>query len=139
MVLKPERFTEQAQEVLRNSQELVHQHQHSQWDVEHILLALLELEDGLPGEIFRELNVSVEAVKARLQQFLESAPRVVQGTAQIYTTPRVQRLLENARQESERLRDEFIGVEHLFIAAVMEPQGEFLHFLLQLIYPLHQF
>ena len=44
MVLKPERFTEQAQEVLRNSQELVHQHQHSQWDVEHILLALLELE-----------------------------------------------------------------------------------------------
>ena len=124
MVLKPERFTEQAQEVLRNSQELVHLHQHSQWDVEHILLALLELEDGLPGEIFRELTISVEAVKARLRQFLEAAPRVVQGANQIYTTPRVQRLLENARQESERLRDEFIGVEHLFIAAVMEPQGD---------------
>ena len=124
MVLKPERFTEQAQEVLRNSQELVHQHQHSQWDVEHILLALLGLEDGLPGEIFRELDISVEAVKSRLGQFLEAAPRVVQGANQIYTTPRVQRLLENARQESERLRDEFIGVEHLFIAAVMEPQGD---------------
>ena len=124
MVLKPERFTEQAQEVLRNSQELVHQHQHSQWDVEHILLALLELEDGLPGEIFRELDISVEAVKARLLQFLEAAPRVVQGANQIYTTPRVERLLESARQESERLRDEFIGVEHLFIAAVMEPQGD---------------
>ena len=82
MVLKPERFTEQAQEVLRNSQELVHQHQHSQWDVEHILLALLELEDGLPAEIFRELEISVEAVTARLGQFLEVAPRVVQGANQ---------------------------------------------------------
>ena len=53
MVLKPERFTEQAQEVLRNSQELVHKHQHSKCDVEHILLGLLELEDGLPARIFR--------------------------------------------------------------------------------------
>ena len=52
MVLRPEQFTEQAQDVLRNSQELVRHYQHSQWDVEHILLALLELENGLPGDIF---------------------------------------------------------------------------------------
>ena len=124
MVLRPEQFTEQAQEVLRNSQELVQRLQHSQWDVEHILLALLELDNGLPTEILEELGISVDAVKARLRQFLDAAPRVVQGAAQIYTTPRVQRLLENARQESERLRDEFIGVEHLFIATILEPQGD---------------
>ena len=124
MVLKPEQFTEQAQEVLRHSQELVHEYQHSQWDVEHIVLALLGLENGLPEAIFAELNVSVEAVKSRLRVFLESAPRLVQGTSQIYTTPRAQRLLENASVESQRLRDEFIGVEHLFVGAVMEPQGD---------------
>ena len=124
MVLKPEQFTEQAQEVLRHSQELVHEYQHSQWDVEHIVLALLGLENGLPEAIFAELNVSVEAVKSRLKVFLESAPRLVQGTSQIYTTPRAQRLLENASVESQRLRDEFIGVEHLFVGAVMEPQGD---------------
>ena len=51
MVLRPDQFTEQAQDVLHNSQELVRRYSHSQWDVEHILLALLELEKGLPVEM----------------------------------------------------------------------------------------
>ena len=58
MVLRPEQFTEQAREVLNNSQELVRRFNHSQWDVEHILLALLELEEGLPGDILNELGIS---------------------------------------------------------------------------------
>lgn len=124
MVLRPEQFTEQAQEVLRRSQELVYRYQHTQWDVEHILLALIGLDDGIPTKILEELGVPVDAMKTRLHQLLEAAPKVVSGTNQIYATPRVQRLLENARQESERLKDEFISVEHLFIAAVMESQGE---------------
>ena len=124
MVLKPEQFTEQAQDVLRHSQELVHQYQHSQWDVEHIGLALLELENGLPGSILAELNVSSEAVKSRLRTLLEAAPRLVQSVNQIYTTPRVQVLLEEAKVEAERLKDEFIGVEHLFIAVTKDVQGE---------------
>jgi ATP-dependent Clp protease ATP-binding subunit ClpC len=124
MVLRPEQFTEQAQEVLRSSQELVYRYQHTQWDVEHILLALIGLEDGIPSKILEELGVSVDAMKTRLHQLLEAAPKVVSGANQIYATPRVQRLLENARQESERLKDEFISIEHLFIAAVMESQGD---------------
>ena len=50
MVLKPEQFTEQAQEVLNSSQDMVRRYQHTQWDVEHVLTALLELEQGIPGE-----------------------------------------------------------------------------------------
>jgi ATP-dependent Clp protease ATP-binding subunit ClpC len=46
MVLRPDQFTEQAQQVLQNSQELVRRYNHSQWNVEHILMALLELEQG---------------------------------------------------------------------------------------------
>ncbi len=42
MVLKPDDFTEQAQEIIGKSQEIVRRYQHSQWDVEHILMALLE-------------------------------------------------------------------------------------------------
>ncbi len=42
MVLRPENFTEQAQEVLNASQELMRQYRHNQWDVEHIFLALLQ-------------------------------------------------------------------------------------------------
>ena len=61
MVLRPEQFTEQAQEVLHNSQELVRRYHHSQWDVEHVLLALLELERGLPSDILSELGVPSDA------------------------------------------------------------------------------
>ena len=124
MVLRPEQFTEQAQEVLHNSQELVRRYHHSQWDVEHVLLALLELERGLPGQILSELGISAEAVKARLHQMLEAAPKVAGEADQIYATPRAARLLDNARLEAERLKDEFIGAEHLFIAAIMEQQGD---------------
>ena len=124
MVLRPEQFTEQAQDVLRDSQELVRRYQHSQWDVEHILLALLELERGLPGEIFAELGNSTETIKARLHGLLEASPKVAYESNQIYATPRAARLLDNAKRESERLSDEFIGAEHLLIAATMETQGD---------------
>ena len=124
MVLRPEQFTEQARDVLNNSQELVRRFNHSQWDVEHILLALLELEQGLPGDILNELGISAAAVKTKLRQALEAGAKVAYDQNQIYATPRAQRLLDNAKKESERLKDEFIGAEHMFIAAVMESQGE---------------
>ncbi|MCH8349430.1 MAG: AAA family ATPase [Chloroflexi bacterium] len=122
--MRPEQFTEQAQEVLHNSQEMVRRYNHSQWDVEHVLLALLELEKGLPGDILTELGINAQAVKARLHQVLEAAPKVTSDSAQIYATPRAARLLDNAKRESERLKDDYIGAEHLFIAATMESQGD---------------
>ncbi len=124
MVMTPEQFTEQAQQVLQRSQELVRNYQHTQWDVEHVLLALVGAEEGVSTRIFEELGVSVEAMKTRLHQVLEATPKVVGGQSQIYATPRVQRLLENAQQESHRLNDEFISVDHLMVAAAMELQGD---------------
>ena len=124
MVLRPEQFTEQAQEVLHNSQELVRRYHHSQWDVEHVLLALLELERGLPSDILSELGVPSDALKAKMNEALEAGAKVDHEDNQIYATPRAARLLDNAKQESERLKDEYIGAEHLFIAATMESQGD---------------
>ncbi|PKB79923.1 MAG: Clp protease [SAR202 cluster bacterium Io17-Chloro-G9] len=122
--MRPEQFTEQAQDVLRNSQELVRRYQHSQWDVEHILLALLELEHGVPRDIFAELGTSTDNIGARLHGLLEAGPKVAYENTQIYATPRAASLLDNAKRESERLNDEFIGAEHLLIAATMETQGD---------------
>jgi ATP-dependent Clp protease ATP-binding subunit ClpC len=124
MVLKPEQFTEQAQEVLNNAQDMVRRYQHTQWDVEHVLTALLELEQGIPENILSELGIQSEAVKARLYQLLEEAPKVTFENTQIYATPRATRLLENAKSEADRLKDEYIGAEHLFIATTMETQGD---------------
>ena len=124
MVLRPEKFTEQAQEVLASSQEIVRRFGHSQWDVEHVLLALLELECGLPEDILNDLGVSVESIKGRLNEVLGNSPKAAYETTQIYATPKAARLLDNARAEAERLKDEFIGTEHLLIGATMEREGE---------------
>tara|TARA_B100000949_G_scaffold41205_1_gene34895 strand:- start:5655 stop:8105 length:2451 start_codon:yes stop_codon:yes gene_type:complete len=124
MALKPEQFTEQAQEVLHNSEEMVRRYKHSQWDVEHVLTALLDLEKGTPEDILSELGIEADAVKARLHQMLEAAPKVTNQNNQIYSTPRAAQLLENAKSEADRLKDEYIGAEHLFVAATMETQGD---------------
>ena len=124
MVLRPEQFTEQAQNVLQNSQQLVRSYRHSQWDVEHILMALFDLENGLPAQILAEMGVPLEPVKANLHRALEASPKVTYDSDQIYATPRAARALDNAKFESQRLKDEFIGAEHLFIAATMETQGD---------------
>ena len=124
MVLRPEQFTEQAREAIGNSQELVRNYRHSQWDVEHILLSLLDLDNGLPASILADLDIQAEAVKARLRRSLEAAPKLADQSNQIYPTPRALALLDNAKAESDRLGDEFIGTEHLLIAAVKDTQGE---------------
>jgi len=122
--MKQERFTEQAQEALAASQELVRQYHHSQWDVEHILLALLQQERGLVGDIMRELGVDVESVKPDIAAALERTPRVTYETGQLYATPRIANLIKTAGEEADRLKDEFIGTEHLLIAIAGEQSGE---------------
>ena len=124
MVLKPERFTEQAREVLVASQQVVQRFKHSQWDAEHILLALLEQEGGVPAQILADLGVDVEEVRGRLEAALSQLPQVTYESTQIYATPRAQRLLENADAEADRLKDEFIGTEHLLIAVTLERHGD---------------
>ena len=124
MVLRPENFTEQAQEVLANSQELVRQYRHGQWDAEHILLALLQVERGLPVEIMESLGVDVDAMKARVEQALEGSPKLDHETTQIFATPRAVRAVENAKAEADRLKDEYVGAEHLLIGSVLTQDGD---------------
>jgi len=122
--MKQERFTEQAQESLAASQELVRQYHHSQWDVEHILLALLIQEHGLVGDILEELKVDLAAVRGEVEAALQKTPKVTYEAGQIYATPRIAQLLNKANEEADRLKDEFISTEHLLIAMVGEDKGE---------------
>jgi len=122
--LRPERLTEQAQEVIAASQELVRRYRHNQWDVEHILLALLEQEKGITGDILQMLGVDIEAVKQRVGATLESFPKIAYEEPYIKPTPRIVALLENANKEADRLKDEFVSTEHLLIAIAGETRGE---------------
>jgi len=122
--MQQERFTEQAQEALALSQQLVRNYQHSQWDVEHILLALLQQEHGLTGDILSKLGVNADEVRRRVEEALEKTPKISHEGAMLYATPRTVRLLQNAASEADRLKDEFIGTEHLLIAMAAEREGD---------------
>jgi len=122
--MRQDRFTEQAQEALSLSQELVRRYRHSQWDVEHILLALLQQENGLTGQILTKLGVNADEVRSRVEGALEKTPKIAYEGATIYATPGTARLLENAASEADRLKDEFIGTEHLLIAMAGDRQGD---------------
>ena len=123
MTLKPDEFTEQAQEVLATSQEIAIRYGHDQLDLEHILLALLEVE-GVTGSILGELDVPVDVMRDNLASALKKSPATGVGSRQLYMTPRSEQLLTDAKSESKRLKDDYIGVEHLLIASTLQDQGD---------------
>ncbi len=122
--MRQDKFTEQAQEVLALSQELVSRYKHSQWDVEHVLLAMLQHEGGLTGEILHELGVDKDGLTQQVEAGLDASPKMSYENPQIYGTPRVAKVLEAARDEAGRLKDEYIGVEHILLAIVAERDGQ---------------
>ncbi|MFB3094053.1 MAG: ATP-dependent Clp protease ATP-binding subunit, partial [Dehalococcoidia bacterium] len=122
--MRQDRFTEGAQEILAASQEMVRKERHSQWDVEHVLMALLTHEGGVAPGIFEQLKVDGAKLREAVGQALAKAPKLAYDVVQIYTTPRIVRMLEAANAEAERLKDEYVGVEHLLIAVADDREGE---------------
>ena len=116
MVLRPDEFTDAARQVLHASQQIVQRYRHTQWDAEHVLMALLEQQEGVPTNVLTELGADVPQLRSRLHALLEQAPKADQPSNQIYQTPRIGRLLYSAKAEAERLQDDYISAEHLLIA-----------------------
>jgi ATP-dependent Clp protease ATP-binding subunit ClpC len=121
-----EKLTEQAQAALRGSQELVVQMRQNQWDAEHILVGLLRVEDSLASKMLEELNVDVEELVSALESKLSESPTVGSnmGQIQMFMTDRVKTILESAKEEAVRLRDELIGADHLLVAVTKNSDGD---------------
>ena len=123
MVFSQEDFTEQAQEAIAASHEIVRRYKHVEWDVEHVLLALLENSQGVPCQVMEELGVDIPTLRDEVEAVLRDTPSV-STSSQLYPTPQAQEMLEIAKAEKDRLRDEYIGTEHIFIAAVSGPDTD---------------
>jgi len=113
------KFTEKAQEAVVSSQQLAESHNHSQIDVEHLLLALLQQEDGLVPQIVRKLGVNVDSLRGRVEEALAKQPQAY-GTTQVYASSRLRQVFDNAQKEADRLKDEYVSTEHLLIAIAEE-------------------
>ncbi|MBI5351624.1 MAG: AAA family ATPase [Chloroflexi bacterium] len=118
-----DRFTERAQEAAQRAAEIIQRYGHNQIDTEHILLALIEQPGGVIPQILEKLNVSAEALTERLDATLRASPKANifgGGAGQIFITPRVKRIIDLANEEANRLKDEYISTEHIFLAILTE-------------------
>ncbi|MHB1414376.1 MAG: ATP-dependent Clp protease ATP-binding subunit [Chloroflexota bacterium] len=124
--MKPERFTEKAQEALARAQEIMLRMQHTQMDTEHMLLALVEQPEGVVSQILQRLGVDGETIRSRLEQALTSAPRNYwspSGQVQVFITYRLKKVLDTAEAEAQRMGDDYISTEHLLLGVVSERDG----------------
>ena len=120
-----EKFTERARELVQTAQEILARYKHTQLDTEHLLLAMLEQNDGLAVQVLQTLNVDTRALKEAAEEALARAPKVQyadQG-AQVYITPRIKKVFDLAKDEAQRLHDSYIGVEHLLLGLISEGDG----------------
>ncbi|HEX8598867.1 MAG TPA: AAA family ATPase, partial [Chloroflexia bacterium] len=119
------RFTERAQEALQRAQQIMFAKQHTQLDVEHLFLALLQQRQSLPAQIVTKLGGDAQMMTRRLESALNNMQSfaVGRGVTTGYITLRANRVLQGAVEEADRLNDEFISTEHLFLAIANERGG----------------
>ena len=118
-----DRFTERAQEAAQRAAEIIQRYGHNQIDTEHILLALIEQPQGVVPQILEILKVDANEITERLDYILRTTPKANifgGGAGQIFITPRVKRIIDLANEEANRLKDEYISTEHIFLAILSE-------------------
>jgi len=122
------KLTQKAQEALKAAQVKALRYGHQELDGEHLFLVLLEQADGLVPQLVERMGAPVATLKARVEEELERKPHVSGGAVEagkIYVTQRFNRMLVKAGDEAARLKDEYISVEHLFLALADEGKGTF--------------
>src|SRR4051812_27043898 len=116
--MDPNRLTDKAQEAVRQAQTLAQRHGQSQIEAEHLALALLTQEGGVAARMVEKAGAATASLRDRLQQAVSRLPRVSGAGApagQVYVSPRVNEVFSAAESEAQRMKDEFVSVEHLLL------------------------
>ncbi len=123
--MKMDKLTVKAQEALTEAQQIASGHQHQEVDAEHLLLALLRQKEGVVTPVLKKLEADPEGMARELEDILRKRASVSGPGAggQVYITPRLQKILETAQSEADRLKDEYVSTEHLLVA-LSETGGE---------------
>jgi len=130
--MRLDRLTVKSQEALQEAQTLAQKKGNQQLDVEHLLLAILQDEEGIGLQIFNRIGADIEALKADLDKEIDKFPKVTGATplGQLYIAQRLKDVLEKSFEEAQHLTDDFISVEHILIA-IFSDSGPATHLLNQ--------
>jgi ATP-dependent Clp protease ATP-binding subunit ClpB len=122
-----DRFTNKAQEAVTGCRTYLTKFGHSQVTPEHLLLSMLEQEDGLAAKILEKLDAKPASVIDDVTRYLQNQPKgsaVNVAKDEIQVSTKLMQILEIAEQEATRLKDQFISIEHLLIAVCDETKGQ---------------
>src|ERR1700736_5214831 len=122
MPFRPDRLTEKTQEAIQQAKTLAQEAQHQEITPGHLLLALLQQQDGTVPPILQQVGIDPARVASDVKAQLDRMPKVY--GAETYLGSRLRRLLDAASTEMERLKDEYLSTEHLLLAIVEESNSE---------------
>jgi ATP-dependent Clp protease ATP-binding subunit ClpB len=123
-MMRFDKFTIKSQELIQNSQALASRYNHQQIEPEHLLAAMLGEREGIAGTMLRKLGVSPDEISREINIAVEKLPKVSGGgIAEAYLSPRAKAVLEAAFGEATKMKDEYVSIEHIFLAIAEEKQG----------------
>ncbi|MCI8631367.1 MAG: type VI secretion system ATPase TssH, partial [Firmicutes bacterium] len=115
-----ERYTQNAQNALIEAQNIAISSGHQQLDCEHINLALLKQRDGLIPRLLDVMGADTASIERDIQAELDKLPKVSGGADGLYSTRKLSELLIEAEKVAEQFKDEYVSVEHIYLALIAE-------------------
>jgi len=116
-------FTIKAQELIQNAQQAATDHNHQQIEPEHLLFAMFREPEGIAKSILRKLGVSPGAVAQEVAMALEKLPKI-SGAVEVYISRRTKPVLDAAFKEASKMKDQYVGIEHILLSIVDEKTGD---------------
>ncbi len=113
-----DRLTIKSQEAVHHARRLAEEKRHSEIDVEHLVLALLDQEEGVVRPLLQRLGVDPGTLRGEVSGLLDKKPTVEGGATERYISQNLKSLLDKAFELASQLQDEYVSTEHLFLAAV---------------------
>ena len=123
--MKLNNYTQKSLEAIQNAQNLAVQNSHQQLEQIHLLLALLQQEGGLTRQLLRKMDITVESLEAAAVTELHKLPAVTgsREADRFYISADVDATLNAASEKAASMKDEFVSVEHLFLALMETARG----------------
>jgi len=126
MTLDPNKLTQKSQEAIQEAQSLATSLGHQEVDVEHFAFSLVSQEGGLIPRLFSQMGVAKDSFLKSLSEKLAKKPKVSGGAIEagkVYITQRLSLVFDRAEKEAKNFKDDFVSVEHFFLAILDKESG----------------
>ncbi len=114
-----QKFTQKSMEAVQDCEKLAYEYGNQEIEQEHLLVALLQQENGLIPQMIEKMEIQLEHFKDNAIRHLEARTKVSGG--QVYVGKDLNQVLIHAEDEAKAMGDEYVSVEHLFLAMIRYP------------------